>query len=630
MKSVYEKNLSTLSKYFPGMDQLIKEARKNIKMEIELLEETARDGNKILKVRKNKKEYYLNGKRNTTEPAEIWMQGIGELIQNTPVFMVGLGNEHYLKKLVEKTDKHITIIIYEPSLQIFIRFLEQIDLERWMEKHLIVFWVEGIRDMDAKHLPNILNPILRYELLPYAKKIILPNYENLFPEESIQFMKTIRDLAKSHRIGFNTRLAFSRVSVKNYLGNIMHLVKGYKTTQLVRVIPTDIPGIVVAAGPSLNKNIKELKSAKGRAFIIAVDTAVKPLLKEGIIPDMFVIVDGEKPLSLVQQEEAKEIPLLCALVAANEILNYHQGMKVFFNEGFGYAEQIFAKSTAMFGVVPTGGSVATSAFALLHKLGFKRIILVGQDLALTGNKTHADGTFYDKMEQIDTAGCLMVEGNIEKEVPTRADFHNYLEWYNKYIEGCKGRIDGFHVINATEGGAKIEGTEIMTLKDALERECKKTVDIQECLDKLDPMLDRENQQQAIEILEKIPEDLNQLALKAAKGRGLYEKLDKVCKKRNIDSKEYLSILKKIRKTVKNIEASSSYELVEMTLLNAIFLLRNEEFIEEDSLQEEGREIARKGMLYMNNIEKCARLFENVMKDILKENGHLLQLEEGPA
>ena len=102
------------------------------------------------------------------------------------------------------------------------------------------------------------------------------------------------------------------------------------------------------------------------------------------------------------------------------------------------------------------------------------------------------------------------------------------------------------------------------------------------------------------------------------------------KKRNIDSKEYLSILKKIRKTVKNIEASSSYELVEMTLLNAIFLLRNEEFIEEDSLQEEGREIARKGMLYMNNIEKCARLLENVMKDILKENGHLLQLEEGPA
>ena len=37
--------------------------------------------------------------------------------------------------------------------------------------------------------------------------------------------------------------------------------------------------------------------------------------------------------------------------------------------------------------------VACSAFSLVYKLGFSRIILVGQDLALTGNKTHADGTF---------------------------------------------------------------------------------------------------------------------------------------------------------------------------------------------------------------------------------------------
>ena len=34
-------------------------------------------------------------------------------------------------------------------------------------------------------------------------------------------------------------------------------------------------------------------------------------------------------------------------------------------------------------------------------MGSKTIILIGQDLALTDNKTHADGTFEDKMKEID-------------------------------------------------------------------------------------------------------------------------------------------------------------------------------------------------------------------------------------
>ncbi len=627
MNLIYEKNLKTLAKYFPDMDKLIEDARKNLKEELEIIEETAYDGQTILKIIKDKKTYYLNGKRNTTEPAEMWKKGVGELAQNAPVFMAGIGNDTYLRELAENTKDHITIIIYEPSLQIFLKFLEHTDIGRWMEKHLIIFWVEGIQGMDLDKLGEVLDPVLRYELMAFSRNIILPNYEALFPEETVEFIRKIRDIAKSNRVGFNTRNVFSGVTVKNYLNNLMYTVHGYRTTQLVDVIPKDIPGIVVAAGPSLNKNIKDLKKAKGKAFIIAVDTAVKPLLKEGIVPDMFAIVDGEKPLSLVEQEEAKKIPLFCTLVSASEILNYHTGMKIFFNEGLRYAEKIYARANASFGTIPTGGSVATNAFSLLYKIGIKRIILVGQDLALTGNKTHADGTFQEKMDQVDTRGYKMVEGNYEKEVPTRGDFLNYLEWYHDRVKGCKERIEGFHVINATEGGAKIKETEIMTLKDAIERECKKEVNIQECLQKMEPMLDEEKQQWAKELIENIPEDLKGLGGKAVKARKLYGKLDKVCKKRNIDAKEYLNVLKKIEKTVTDIEQSPAYELVEMTLLNAQFILKNEQFLAEDSLQAEGREIARKGILYTDSIKKCADLFANMMKDILEEKRYIWDSEE---
>lgn len=57
------------------------------------------------------------------------------------------------------------------------------------------------------------------------------------------------------------------------------------------------------------------------------------------------------------------------------------------------------KSGLRWGDVATGGSVATNVFSLLYKIGLKTIILVGQDLALTGNKSHADGTFEEKCQK---------------------------------------------------------------------------------------------------------------------------------------------------------------------------------------------------------------------------------------
>lgn len=622
MQTTYEKNLKTLARFFDGMDELIETAKEQLEPELEVLEETAYNEQPILKIKKDGQTYYLNGKRNPEEPAQMWMQGIGKLYKNAPIFMVGVGNYTYLKELVEQTEESVTIIVYEPSLQIFLKFIEQVDLERWMEKHVIIFWVEGIPGMTLERLGRVLSPVLEYDLLPFARELILPNYEMLFPEQTLEFMKRIRDIAHANRLNFNTQDKFAKVTVKNLLQNMMHLCKAYKSTQLVDVIPRDIPGIVVAAGPSLNKNIKELKKAKGKAFILAVDTAIKPLLDEGIIPDMFAIVDGVKPLSLVEREEARNIPLLCTIVSASEVLNYHTGMKFMFNEGYRYAEMIFSASSARPGGIASGGSVATHAFSLLYKIGLKRIILVGQDLALTGNKTHADGTFQDKMEEIDTKNAIMVEGNYEEKVPTRYDFQNYLKWYDDYIAGCQKSFEDFRVINATEGGAKIKGTEIMTLKEAIEKECTKEVDIQECLARLKPMLDEDGQNYAKEVIRNIPNDLKQLASEAAKTRKLYKKLDKICDRRNIDRKEYLSILKRIEKSVKAIEGGPAYELVELTLVKAQFILKNERYVSEDSIQKEGKEIARKGILYMENVEACAKLFEELMTDILRDNEYL--------
>ena len=610
---IYEKNLRTLAAHYPEMDRRIEEAQ--VESAIEIIQETSFDGEKILKIKKDNKTCYLNGKRNAHELAQKWVEAMGDLQRDTPVLMMGVGNFFYLKELAEQMEKNLTIIVYEPSLQIFLKFLEMVDIQKWMEKHLIIFWVNGLEGMESKNMRGMLEQVLRYELLDHVKYFVLPNYEILFPEEAVVFMKTCRDVALRALSRYETNILFAGVMVKNLFANARYLCDCYKTTQFVEVIPKDIPGIVVAAGPSLNKNIKELKKAKGKAFICAVDTAIKPLIKEGIIPDMFAVVDALKPIELVKMEEARQIPLLTTLNASPEVLEYHTGMKIFFNEGYQFAEEIFKKSGHMEGDVSSGGSVATSIFSFLWKIGIETIILVGQDLAYTDNKAYADGTFQEKMKEEDTSNFIMVEGNFEEKIPTKPDLKLFIDWYNMYISGIKEKDKGLRVINATEGGAKIQNTEIITLKKAIEEECAKEVDIKGCLKKLSPMLNEEAREWTINYLQGISEKFQKIKKDAAKMKKFYRKLDRICDKKNIDKKEYLSIMKKIEKQLKVIEAVDVYQLISITMSNAHYMLLGEQHVEQKSLQKEGKEIAQMGIAYVEDVERCAVVFQEYAEEL---------------
>lgn len=620
----YEKNIQTLSKYYEGMDRLIKDAAEQMEPDIEIIEETSEDEKRILKIKKDNRTCYLGGKRSCMEPIQMWIHLLGDLQRNAPVLLMGTGNPYYLEELVNYAEKRITIIVYEPSLQIFLKFLEWVDLEPWMEKHLIIFWVEGLQKMGVDKMEGIIGRVLSYEMLRFSRFLILPNYNILFADKAVEYAKICRNIALANLSQHNTKSVFSPVMVKNLLYNAMYLYKGYKTTQLVDVIPRDLPGIVVAAGPSLNKNIKELKKAKGKSFIVAVDSAIKPLLKEGIVPDMFAVIDALKPVELVKIAGAENIPLLTTLNAAPEVLEFHTGIKVFYHEGYRFAERILDKADRGYGTVSCGGSVATTAFSLLYKLGISTVILVGQDLAYTNNKSHADGTFHETMEEEDTSRFPTVEGNYEEKVPTRNDFRIFLEWYNQYIEVCKKYskqygVD-FRVINATEGGAKIKGTEIMTLREAIEETCGREECIQSCLEKLSPMLSGENQKWAEDYLKNMPREFHKLITDANRIKKLYEKLDKICRRRNIDQKEYLNLLQKLEKQIKKIEKTDMYQLVSITMSNAGDILRGEQFLSEDTFQAEGQEIARKGILFMENVVKMAVVFEEYAEETFQNLG----------
>lgn len=602
---------------YPGIRGLVEERREELllKEDMEIQVEMNLEGEEVLKVCKNGRILYLGGKRSARLPAVNQIGVLGKIQYSAPIFMIGLGNVCYLEEVLKATSKSNVIVLYEPSFSIFYKQIHRLDIERLFKNRIIVLWVGGINDTNLKPL---MESVLRGDRVPIMKNFIVPNYEQICLEQVHEFEKKLSEVVGNYGMNIGTARQFSGVVANNVFRNANFIRTGYKMQQMTAALPKDIPAIIVSAGPSLDKNIKELKKAKNKAFIVAVDTAIKPLIREGIVPDMFAIIDGLKPLELVAIEEFRDIPMASTVNAANAVLEYHRGKKFFYRQGYNFVDQMFEMNNKPFEVVPTGGSVATLAFAMVCYLGFKRVILVGQDLAYTGNKSHADGTFKEKMETLDTSKDKMVPGNCEDMVPTKNNLNNFRIWFGNFIEDWKKKYSDFRVINATEGGARIENTEIATLKETIEQECTKEVDIASCFEKIVPVFNKEEQAKILEYFHNTPAEFHKIAELAKEGENLYKKLDRLCENKNSDKSAYLKVLNRVKKNTKKLEKNPNYQLVIESLVVADQILKSAQYFDYQSFEEECKGIAERGKLFMKLIRECAQLLEELAEETVAQ------------
>lgn len=614
MKICINKNLAFFEERFPGIMDIIEE-RKNTLLndeDIEVEWDKAVDGQRIMKVQHKEKCLYLAGKRNPINPAINQINLMGKIVSHAPIFLLGLGNINYLSQILQNTDRNNIIFVYEPVFTIFYRWMECIDFRELVGDRIVAFVIGGIND-DQKSMKLIINGILTADRIPLMKVVISPNYEHFCYKEIIDFCNLIKDNAERHAVNLGTRVSFNTVVAENFYNNVRYVKNNYMVGQLDGVIPKAIPAIVVSAGPSLSNNIMELKKAVGKAFIIAVDTAVKPLVKAGIIPDMFAMLDGKKPLELVEVDEVREIPMVAYVTGAKSIFNYHMGKKFFLDENYRYVQDLFAMNGKEIYQLPGGGSVATLAFSLVCHLGFDKIILVGQDLAFTGNKSHADGTFKEKMDIEDTKDFLMVPGNIEKMVPTREDFDNYRKWFEDFIEYWKG-IKDVQFINATEGGALIKGTQIMALKDAISLYCTETVDIKSCIAQLKPVFSEEEQKKIENYYAETPQKIQDIVNLAKKAQKLYKKIYTMCLKNNVNMEAYMKTTKQLKKITRNIETNPNYQIISETMAIADQIILSSQYFEFDSFIENEKEASRQGTKYMELLAEYSQIIKTIAEN----------------
>ena len=115
--------------------------------------------------------------------------------------------------------------------------------------------------------------------------------------------------------------------------------------------------------------------------------------------------------------------------------------------------------------------MSSIAFAMALYFGFRKIVFMGQDLAFTGGKSHTsgiEGALGDNDKYIKSRCLMEVEGIDGTMLQTDFQMWYYKQWFEKAIRDGGDRM---RVIDATEGGAKIEGAENMKMSEVVAGEC---------------------------------------------------------------------------------------------------------------------------------------------------------------
>jgi len=252
----------------------------------------------------------------------------------------------------------------------------------------------------------------------------------------------------------NTLLNFDRAAVS-------------PTVERLRGIRRDQAVVVVGAGPSLDHNVTALAARRDRAYIVCCDGAWRTLTANGIVPDLVVSTDdSEKVWRHVEQavRMGLEVPLVCLLHSSWPVVRHYPG-PLLFAHALSPCKPFVDRHFATVPSLDSGLCVGHAAFEVACMLGGRPIILVGFDLGYRADRFHAMDMavpYYDDHPP-SQENLLTVAGLYGRPVRTDMSMLLYLREFERRIAGA-----GVPVWDATEGGARIVGTRVVCLEDALD------------------------------------------------------------------------------------------------------------------------------------------------------------------
>ncbi|EAI4057112.1 motility associated factor glycosyltransferase family protein [Campylobacter jejuni] len=405
---------------------------------------------------------------NLEEELNFFYQSILEKTPRYPFICIyGIGNALLIKNLA-KHYKHL--FVFESEIELFILALSTIDLSEELKVYKVVLFDCVAKDLEIQ-IAMIFDQQSILEYLSLYEMFISSHYYLKYYETSILSLNElcIKSAAVAIR-NADISCFLPLLTHGQFLQNIPSMLESIPFQRILSERKNKFENaIVVSAGPSLAKQLPLLKAYQDKAVIFCADGALSMLEKEGIVPDYVTNLDfTDLAMKFFQNKENLKqsiIALECAThpnVARS--LKAENCMIILRNKAL---YQRFNLSD--FGYIDTGTHVSHFSYTLALALGFKNIIMIGQDLAFDekGN-SHSQGFSYgEQFSGEKTVPTLKTQAYAGKgEVLTHITWNDY-RIKLEYLFACNSKEAKFY--NATEGGARINFTEELSFKECCEK-----------------------------------------------------------------------------------------------------------------------------------------------------------------
>jgi len=394
----------------------------------------------------------------------------------------GFGLGHHIRALAERLKGDAFLIVTEPNLRLLRAALETVDLAPLFARDRCIILTRADKgDVQARLEPH--NTLM----MMGARFVTHQPSQQIDGKFQVRMRKIIADHMTYCRMSLVTLVANARVTCKNIANNFPAYLSTPPIDRL-RDRFKGFPGIVVAAGPSLRKNMDQLAELQSKAVIITVQTTFKTLLDRGIHPNFVTSLDYHEMSKRFFEEirDYGETHLVAEPKVTWHVLDHYDGpTSVLYND---FARLCLGDALAARDGLKAGATVAHLAFYLAVYMGCDPIVMTGQDLAYTNHVYYTPGVAihglwrpqlnrFCSIEMMEwerivrSRKILMKVKDIDGQtIYTDEQLFTYLQQFEGDFATVPGRV-----IDATGGGVRKAGTRVMSLKDVAEQYCREPI-----------------------------------------------------------------------------------------------------------------------------------------------------------
>ncbi len=380
------------------------------------------------------------------------------------ICLFGIGDGELLKRLIPS---YPLIIVFEENLDFFISAFSRFDFSEDFRQGRVIF-VDTSSEKLELYLSMLFSTKPYYQYLSLFELFMNGNFYHRFYLEKA---KAVHRLCES--VIFTTLSALGvwakdiLFSVyENFLSNVPLMLENIPIARLIEERKNKFENaIVISAGPSLSKQLPLLKKVQENAVLFCADGALNVVLEQGIEPDYILNTDiSDFAKAFLHQIPAKSL-IINGYSTHPKTLESLKGknLSVVLGTKDGICQYNFFKD---FGFVELGGNVSHFAYALALELGFKNIIMLGQDLSLDFNgNSHAKG--YALGENFETEADIKYFKVKAYKGLGEVTTHITWDYYRKDLERLfLLNKDKATFINSTEGGAFIKFTKELSFEES--------------------------------------------------------------------------------------------------------------------------------------------------------------------